>query len=159
VILRRGRRLGLAESQAVEARHWLKLAEKIAHIGHWRYNMADRRLVWSDEIYQIYGVRKGDFKVTPEGALAPCLPEDRPLVARIFRDAQSYAAPFECSARLVRLDGARRHVMARGLAQRNESGDIIAIFGVFVDITDQKRIEQELKDAHAMSEIANRALH
>ncbi len=159
VLLRRGRRLDRAESHATEARHWLELAEKIAHIGHWRYNVASRKLVWSDEIYKIYGVSKADFTVTLESALAPYLPEDRPLVARIFRDARKYPAPFECTARLVRTDGQLRHVMARGLAQRNETGQITAIFGVFADITDQKRIEQQLKDAHAMSEIANRALH
>jgi diguanylate cyclase (GGDEF)-like protein/PAS domain S-box-containing protein len=159
LLLRRGGRLGLAESQALEARQWLELAEKIAHIGHWRYSMADRKLVWSDEIYQIYGVSKADFRVTLESALTPYLPEDRPIVARIFRDAQKYPAPFECAARLMRADGQLRHVMARGLAQRDEAGKIVAIFGVFADITDQKRIEQELKDANAMTEIANRALH
>jgi diguanylate cyclase (GGDEF)-like protein len=159
LLLRRGGRLGLAESQALEARQWLELAEKIAHIGHWRYTTRDGKLVWSDEIYQIYGVSKADFAVTLESALTPYLPEDRPLVARIFRDAQKYPAPFECSARLLRADGQLRHVMSRGLAQRDEAGKVIAIFGVFLDVTDQKRIEQELKDANVMSEIANRALH
>jgi diguanylate cyclase (GGDEF)-like protein/PAS domain S-box-containing protein len=159
IMLGRGRRLARAESHAVEAKHWLELAEKIAHIGHWRYNTASRKLLWSDEIYQIYGVSKADFTVTLESALAPYVPEDLPLIARIFRDAQKYPAPFECTARLLRADGVLRHVMARGVAQRDETGKITAIFGVFADITDQKRIEQELKDAHAMSEIANRALH
>jgi len=159
LLLRRGRRVDHAEAQALEARRWLELAEKIAHIGHWRYTRADRKLVWSDEIYHIYGVSKAEFRVTLESALTPYLPEDRPLVARIFRDVQNYTAPFECAARLRRADGQLRHVMTRGLAQRDEAGKITAIFGVFADITDQKRIEQELKDANALSEIANRALH
>jgi diguanylate cyclase (GGDEF)-like protein/PAS domain S-box-containing protein len=152
------RRLGLAESQANESRRWLELAEKIAHIGHWRYTLADRKMLWSDEIYHIYGVSKDRFKLTLDSALAAYLPEDRPQVAAAFTNATQRTEPFECCARLLRADGALRHVLARGLTQADETGDIIAIFGVFVDVTEQKKIEQELKDANELSERVNRAL-
>ncbi len=152
------RRFGLAEANAIESRRWLELAEKIAHIGHWRYTIADQKLVWSDEIYHIYGVSRDRFTLTVETALAPYLPEDRPLVAGIFDNALTNPGPFECSARLLRADGALRHVQSRGIAQSDETGAVVAIFGVFADVTDQKKIEQELKEAHALSEYSNRAL-
>jgi diguanylate cyclase (GGDEF)-like protein len=153
------RRLGYAETQAAQSRRWLELAEKIAHVGHWRYTLADQKMIWSEEIYQIYGVSKGRFRLTLESALAAYLPEDRPLVAATFNNAMRDPAPFECSARLLRADGALRHVLSRGVAQADETGEIIAIFGVFLDITEQKKIEQDLKEAHALSERSNRALH
>ncbi len=152
------RRLDLAETNAIESRRWLELAEKIAHIGHWRYTIADGKMVWSDEIYQIYGVSKDRFTLTLETALAAYLPEDRPLVASIFETALTNSGPFECSARLLRADGSLRHVLSRGIAQSDQTGAVVAIFGVFADVTDQKKIEQELKEAHALSEYSNRAL-
>jgi len=152
------RRLDLAETSAIESRRWLELAEKIAHIGHWRYTIADGKLIWSDEIYQIYGVSRDRFTLTVETALEAYLPEDRPLVAGIFDNALTNPGPFECSARLLRADGALRHVQSRGIAQSDQTGAVIAIFGVFADVTEQKKIEQELKDAHALSEYSNRAL-
>jgi diguanylate cyclase (GGDEF)-like protein/PAS domain S-box-containing protein len=152
------RRLEVAESNAIESRRWLELAEKIAHVGHWRFTIADRKMVWSEEIYQIYGVAKDRFTLNLETALAAYVPEDRKLVASIFESALTNPGPFECSARLLRADGSLRHVQSRGLAQSDENGAVIAIFGVFADVTDQKKIEQELKEAHALSEYSNRAL-
>jgi diguanylate cyclase (GGDEF)-like protein len=153
------RRLGYAETEAAQSRRWLELAEKIAHVGHWRYTLADGKMIWSDEIYQMYGVSKGRFRLSLDSALAAYLPEDRKLVADTFNNALKDPTPFECCARLLRADGAVRHVLSRGLAQADDSGEVVAIFGVFVDITDQKKIEQDLKDAHAQSERSNRALH
>jgi len=127
-------------------------------MGHWRFTIADRKLVWSDEIYQIYGVARDRFTLSLETALAAYLPEDRPLVASIFDNALTNPGPFECSARLLRADGSLRHVQSRGIAQSDQTGAVVAIFGVFADVTDQKRIEQELKEAHALSEYSNRAL-
>jgi diguanylate cyclase (GGDEF)-like protein len=152
------RRFDLAETSATESRRWLELAEKIAHMGHWRYTIADRKLVWSEEIYQIYGVSKDRFTLTVESALAAYLPEDRPLVANLFESALTNPGPFECSARLLRADGVLRHVQSRGIAQSDQTGAVVAVFGVFADVTDQKKIEQELKEAHALSEYSNRAL-
>ena len=34
----------------------LKESQRIAHVGNWRLDLADNKLVWSDELYQIYGL-------------------------------------------------------------------------------------------------------
>jgi diguanylate cyclase (GGDEF)-like protein/PAS domain S-box-containing protein len=150
-------RLELARAEASESRHWLQMAEKIARVGHWRYCLADRKLTWSDEVFSIFGVRPESFVPDLESWLALVVPEDRAHAAAGFEKALLHGSPFEITVR-VTLDGEIAYVTARGLPELDETGGMGAVFGVFVDVTAQKRIEEELKNAHQASEHANRAL-
>jgi diguanylate cyclase (GGDEF)-like protein/PAS domain S-box-containing protein len=152
-------RLSLAALNSFESRRWLELAEQIAHIGHWRYTQADRRMLWSDEIYQIFGVAKASLTPSLENCLAAFHPDDRVQVTGKFRAALLTGAGFELTVRLLRPDGALRHVIARGVSQTDDFDAVVSVFGVLLDITDQKQVEQGLKEAKAATELANRALH
>jgi diguanylate cyclase (GGDEF)-like protein/PAS domain S-box-containing protein len=150
-------RLELAKVEASESRHWLRLAEKIARVGHWRYCFADGKLTWSDEVFSIFGLRPDAFVPDLESWLTLVVPEDRAQAAAGFEKALAQRTPFEITVR-VPLDGEIAHVTARGLPELDETGQVGAVFGVFVDVTAQKRIEEELKNAHQASQHANRAL-
>ncbi|MEO1175058.1 MAG: PAS domain-containing protein, partial [Myxococcota bacterium] len=39
-----------AEQRAEERLEWLKMAERLAGVGHWRLRLADKHLEWSDEV-------------------------------------------------------------------------------------------------------------
>jgi PAS domain-containing protein len=60
-------------------------AQRIAHLGHWDYDWEKDTLLWSDEIYQIFGVSKQEFSGTFEDFFRFVHPDDRGLLQQVGR--------------------------------------------------------------------------
>lgn len=142
----------------LESRAQLELAEQIAHVGHWRYSVADDRIEWSDEMFRIFGVTRQGYR--PEIATVAdfICPNDREDFMGSFRNALQNGEPFETQVKLRRTDGAVRHATVRGIPQLDAAGTIVSIFGVFVDVTGHKQLEEALHEANRAGALANRAL-
>src|SRR4029077_4074460 len=65
--------------------------------------------------------------------------------------------PYEIEFRVRRADGAFRWNLARAVALRDDSGRITKWFGSCIDIDDQKRAQEALREAKEAAEAANRA--
>jgi PAS domain-containing protein len=76
-------------------------AERIAHFGVWRWELASSRVRWSDELHRIYGLAPGDFAGTVDGFISYLHPDDRVRVWGADR-------PGAADARAVRVRGADR---------------------------------------------------
>ncbi len=152
------RRFMREDERLREIRRALNLAEEISHAGHWRYTPGHRVMVWSDEIYRIYGVDKAGFTPTVEAAMAAYHPEDRILILQAFETVFLQKTGFDVTARLIRADGQVRHVRSRGVPELDEAGNLVSLFSIFADITEQKQIEEDLRAANMLAEQANQAL-
>jgi diguanylate cyclase (GGDEF)-like protein/PAS domain S-box-containing protein len=152
------RRLRLAEARAAEARHWLLMAEEVANVGHWRIGFPDHQLFWSDGIYRIHGLSRSAFTPDLEMAIDRFHPDDRQIVTQAIEQAAAGKPKYEFSARLIRPDGEIRHVLSRGVVQFSETGAVVSIFGVLLDLTEQKVTEDRLRAANLAAATANRAL-
>ena len=138
-----------------EAISWLKIAEEIAHVGHWRFDLSSGELTWSDEMYRIHGVTPEDYTPHFDTALTFYCLEDRARVQVLMQRAASQGEPFEDMGRLVRRDGDVRYVRTRCMANEGSNGPPSKIFVVFVDVTDQQKTEQALRVAnHRLADIA-----
>lgn len=135
----------------------LLLAEQLAHVGHWRLDLVNSQLSWSEEMYRIHGVDMANFTPTMDQSLAAYHPDDRATVQRLVDWAIGFTRDFEFALRIVRPAGEVRHVQARGFCELNETGDVVSIFGVFADITLLKEAEIRLKAAQLAAESANEA--
>lgn len=131
----------------------LTLAESTAHVGHWRLDMRDGSLLWSEETFQIYGLSP-DTVPSPELALAGYHVDDRRRIAAVLDGVMADGSPFDLSARLMRPDGEVRHLVSRGGAERGYSGDIVALFGILQDVTDHVKAAAALRAALAAAENA-----
>jgi diguanylate cyclase (GGDEF)-like protein/PAS domain S-box-containing protein len=151
-------RCELARAEATDSRHWLHLAEKIAKVCHWRYTVPDNALTWSAQVYEMFGLSPDSYKPDLDVVFQLIAPDDRARAVAGFEKALKHAAPFEVTVKVPMPQGHYGHVTARGVPELGDAGEVVAVFGVFVDITAQKRIEEELQNAHRMSEAANKAL-
>ena len=131
-----------------DAISWLKIAEEIAHVGHWRMSLPSGVMTWSDEMYRIHGVTPECYTPEMESALAFYCPEDRGRVQMLMERTLAKGLPYEDTARLVRSDGQYRHVRTRGMATQGSDGSLATIFGVFVDVTEQWNTEHALRVAN-----------
>ncbi len=84
-------------------------------------------------------------------------PEDVPRVLELWTRSTETGELFEAEYRLRRFDGAYRWHLARVLAVRDDSGRITKWFGSCVDIDDQMRAQEVLREAKEAAEAASRA--
>ena len=147
-----------ATTTPLRARSRTRAGRGDRHVGHWRVGLPDYAITWSDEVYRIHGLDKRHHVPTIENAVAAYHPGDVQLVRDTLRRAEARCEEFEFTARLIRPDGEIRHVVSRGVPQLDRHGVVTALFGVFLDLTDQKRIEASLQRANREAAEANRAL-
>ena len=139
---------------------WQSLAEQVAHLGHWRVNLLDQSVVWSQEVYRIHDLTPDTFSPTVQTALAFYHEDDRLRVSELVGRAVETGLPFEFDARLVRRNGLVRTVRSRGMAMADNAGRPTSLFGVFIDITEQVKAELALRAAneHLEAEVNRDAL-
>jgi diguanylate cyclase (GGDEF)-like protein/PAS domain S-box-containing protein len=151
-------RLRQARAQAAQSRRWLELGEQLSHVGHWAIEIPSFRLFWSDEIYRIHGLARDSFTPDTDSATSVFHPDDRSAVRTRVAHALAEKSGFEFEARLIRPDGQMRTVFSRGIVKLNPAGEVTRLFGVFMDLTEQKRIEAQLRESNQVSEGLNQAL-
>ena len=74
-------------------------------------------------------------------------PAELPRVLEKFKSAIASGEPWEDTFPLRRHDGAMRWHLSRALPVRDEQGRVVRWFGTNTDITDRRRMEEELKEA------------
>jgi diguanylate cyclase (GGDEF)-like protein len=159
-------------NQLAEEKRLLELAEEAANLGHWRLDVRTSKIVWSREVFSIFGL---EDSVPPplEGAINAYHPDDRQIVTNHIDRAIEHRCDFDFTARIVRPNGEIRHVRSRGEIDHIESDGSFGLFGIVQDITIQvshaaaiekarNRAEEAARQAQAIAEtdqltgIANR---
>jgi diguanylate cyclase (GGDEF)-like protein len=87
-------------------------AQRIAHLGHWEYDWENDTLLWSEEIYRIFGVNEQEFSGTFEDFFRFVHPEDRGRLEQAGR-ALLTGEQISLEHRIVRPDGEVRVVQQR----------------------------------------------
>jgi PAS domain S-box-containing protein len=125
-----------------EAERRLAEAQTIAHIGSWEWEFARNRVMWSDELYRMFGVAIGS-PVAYTDAIARVHPEDRARVERLVTEALHHRLPTEYECRVVRSDGTVRHVHNCAVVVSDSSGTVVRMVGTSLDITERKVAEEK----------------
>jgi PAS domain S-box-containing protein len=138
----------------------LKRAQEIAHLGSWELDLIDSRLIWSDEVYRIFGLQPQEFDATYKAFLERVHPDDREAVDAAYSGSiRENRDTYEIEHRVIRKStGKIRFVHERCQHFKNASGTIIRSVGMVHDITEHKRVEEVLENRSQQFEAANREL-
>src|SRR5581483_6613721 len=136
------------EARVRRSEEGLLEAERLARLGNWSWDVATNRVMWSDELLRIYGLRPEDFSGTFEGFLDRLPPSDRAVAERIIGDSMENGRPFDFYHRVIRPDGTERILHARGTVEMDTTGHVIRMFGTGQDVTELKQAEAALRQAH-----------
>jgi PAS domain S-box-containing protein len=126
----------------------LEEAQSISHIGSWEWDVPSNRVVWSKELFRIYGLDHGSFKASFEGFLERVHPEDRAHAKQVVEQALVDRKPFTFDHRVIRPDGSIRTVHARGEVLTDEDGRSARMVGTGQDVTEQRLAEAALRSAY-----------
>ncbi|WP_240720883.1 PAS and ANTAR domain-containing protein [Pseudarthrobacter sp. NamE2] len=109
------------------------------------------KLHWSDGMYQLHGYRRGDVVPTLDLLYAHKHPDDRPRCQAIVAQVVQTGGHFAMYHRIIDAKGRTRRVLTSGEAITDESGKVIRLEGVMVDLTStlQRETEQTARDAVA----------
>lgn len=121
----------------------LNEAQRLGRMGHWRWQIDSGQLEWSDEIYRIFGVLKGEFEPSYEHFLSAVHPDDREGITLAVERALA-GNPYSIEHRVVWPDGSVREVYERGEV-RYADGKPECMLGTVHDISEQKYAERELR--------------
>jgi PAS domain S-box-containing protein len=139
------------QSEAIlrEKEHLLSESQRIAHIGSWIciLNDPEGRLVWSDELYRMYGVEKQSFIPTLESLIQRVLPEDQTALRNWFVDCAAGQKPADTEYRVLMPDGSIRYFSRRGELECDGGNKPIRIFGTTQDITERRLAENLLRES------------
>ena len=135
-----------------ERRHLLGLAESMVAVGHWRYALREDWVVWSDEIYRIHGVDPQSYNPNLTGGIDFYLPEDRIKVVEGMQNAVSTKTGFDFELRIRRTDGEIRTVASKAVCEFDARGEVVAVFGVFQDVTERRALIDALTRARETAE-------
>ncbi len=124
----------------------VQLAEKLAGVGYWWFQQKEDRFVWSEQMYHIYGLDPADGPPDIDGVVALCHPDDREELRRYHEHYRETQAP-EVTMRIVRCDGAVRHVLVRNSVEFDEHGEMIARYGTLIDVTEIKEAEATARES------------
>ena len=123
----------------------LEEAQRIAHVGHWDWNLETGSLAWSDETYRIYGMAPQERPIDIAMLREMIHPEDRESMFRKAEESLLSGGPADAEHRIVRPNGEVRTVHSRADARRDASGRPYEMFGTVQDVTEGKRAEQALR--------------
>lgn len=136
------RQRAFAELQRSESQ--LEEAQRIARVGHWEWDIVRDEIVWSSELYRIFGVEPREIEATLDGVNRFVHPADLEYSLARSRDAYEKGIPFDYFLRIVRPDGETRVLHSRGRPIYDAAGNIIRLHGTAQDMTEQKETELEL---------------
>ncbi len=142
------------EMSLIQHQTQLSEAQRIGRMGHWIWRVGDDHLVWSDQIYRIFGVARDKFTPTIDNVNALLHRRDSGRMSQALQRAMLERKDYDMEFRIIRPDGQARFLNLQGKCEVDSDGDIIALFGIMQDVTERIQYERELKDAKEAAERA-----
>ncbi|UKK84196.1 diguanylate cyclase [Sphingopyxis sp. BSN-002] len=138
-----------------QSNRWLVQAEAAALVGHWRVDLVNWTIKWSDQTYRVHGLEPGT-PVDVDYSVEQYVEEDMEEVRKVLAEAVRTGQAFEYQGRIRRLDGEIRHVKSHGSIEMGRGGKAIGIFGTVQDVTETVENARILEAARSAAErVAN----
>jgi len=137
----------------------LEEAQRLAHIGHYEWDLIENRVTYSEELCRIWGIPpvKDSFDVS--AIFERIHPEDRENVSREAAEAISNGIHAKSEHRIVLPSGEVRVILGLGTVKRDASGKAYEMFGTGQDITERKLAEQALRQSQFYLSEGERLAH
>jgi len=129
----------LKKRRSVEAA--LNDAQRVAKIGSWELDITSNKLLWSDEIYEIFEIDQSKFGVSYDAFLEKVHPDDREMVNLAYANSVKNHEHYTVEHRLLMQDGRIKYVREQGETVYDDNGEATHSVGTVQDITSEKSAE------------------
>ena len=151
-----------AENTRAEAEKRLRLAVDIAHLGTWEWSAADNTVYFSPQWKNLLGFQDDEIPNKVDEWSSRLHPAERELVlSRVKSYVEHPVQSLQLEYRMRHRDGSYRWVVMQAIAIPDEKNNATRLIGTMLDVTEQKQIEQRVREAaqhDALTGLPNRAL-
>jgi len=149
----------LNELNLIESKLRLEFVQTIAKLGYWEFDTRNNKLIWSKDIYKMFGLSEKDFQPNLKNFLNLIYPDDRKVFHQALDASLSGITFLNIEHRIIKTDGQIIYVNQRGAVSYDEKGNIVKFSGSVQDITDRKLMENALRESQSkLSGIINSAM-
>jgi PAS domain S-box-containing protein len=130
----------------------LERAEELAQIGSWDWDLISGRVVWSDNLFRLFGLQPGEIEPSAESLASRFHPDDIADIRRRTDRARVTGDMEPLSFRILRADGEVRHMRSTIATVEQQDGQAQRIIGAMQDLTDRYRADRNVAAHLAVSE-------
>jgi PAS domain S-box-containing protein len=136
----------------------LREAQRVAHVGSWKWDPKADVVTWSEELYHIAG-RDPRLKAPAFATeLAACYtPESWARLRLLVETALRTGAPYEADLEVVRPDGTTRWTAVSGEVVRDADGRLAGLRGTVHDITERRKLQEQFCRSQKMEAVGKLA--
>jgi PAS domain-containing protein len=146
-----------AEDALRNSQRSLAEAQRIAHLGSWEWEVQTDRLIWSDEVYRIFGVQPSEFKPSYSTFLSLVHSDDVAALQQAVNDALQRKGTYAIDYRIILPNHEIHFVHEQAEVTFDEKLQSMRMVGTVQDITERKQNEIELLHAKNAADVANQA--
>jgi PAS domain S-box-containing protein len=119
----------------------LDRTQRLANTGSWEWDIGSNEIVWSAQVFRIYGLSPHVFAPTYPAFLERIHPHDRALVERQLQRAIEGTEHYDLDHRIVLPDGNMRIVHEQGEVMYSPDGRALKMLGAVKDVTHARAAE------------------
>ncbi|PKG25600.1 EAL domain-containing protein [Niallia nealsonii] len=135
------------EQELLKVKERLELAQQVAKIGSWDYDLIEDESYWSNQTFELYGIKsKKDFVPTYKKILSRIHPDDREYFDFTFKNAIKKRQSYNMEFRIMHADGNYIYVYEQADVILDENQLPVRFIGTIQDITKRKIAEIKLKE-------------
>lgn len=151
-------RLNKSLSELRRAEERFVLAQTLAQIGSWDWDIASGELFWSKEVFRIFGFEPNSISPTYERFLECVYPRDRDNVISAVNTAlKDSNQRYDIKHRIIRPDGQIRIVREIGKAEFSDNGEPRLMVGSVQDVTESEKLQEQMSSALLREVEANKS--
>ncbi len=125
---------------------------RVAKVGGWNLDLKTHQLTWTEEVYRIREVDP-DYQPQFEDGINAYPPEAQLILRESIKSAVNQGVSYDLELPFITAKGKHLWVRTIGNAEKLD-GEIVRLYGVFQDITERKRAEEELRESEAKFRLA-----
>ena len=134
----------ILEEQTKRQKEQQEETERVLHTGSWRWDILTNEIIWSDEVFRIFGEEPQSFKPSYERFISYLDEQDQINLANAIQNSINGNIAYKFEHKVIKKDNAIAYVQESGNAQFNENGEAVSMIGSVLDITQKHEAQMAL---------------
>ena len=127
-------------------------AEQLAQIGSWDWSLKDNILLWSDNMFRLFGLEPGEITPTPEYVVGRIHPEESEHVEQELDSARDIGTLPDVTYRIRRPDGTLRTLRSFSAVTEKRDGRPLRFVGSVQDMTELAESQRSTRESMTLLE-------